>query len=165
MPRIKTTIQESNNMNAEQIQFIKDWYNDPTTTKKERVLLEKLYPEVKESEDERIRKELVEYFINTGCNYIRGVPIENVIAYLEKQKESNPSTPEDIAAAYQLGLTEGRREQMEVDLDFQVFAKEMDAVFNLPIEETENTEENPLNWEYAIARHFYELGLNARKEE
>lgn len=58
-----------------------------------------------------------------------------------------------------------RSEQLEVDLDFQVFAKEMDAVFNLPKEVTENTEENPLNWEYAIARHFYELGLNARKEE
>ncbi len=40
------------------------------------------------------------------------------------------------------------------DLDFQVFAKEMDAVFNLPKEVTENTEEDPLNWEYAIARHF-----------
>ena len=58
-----------------------------------------------------------------------------------------------------------QQEQPEVDLNFQVFAKEMDAVFNLPKEVTENTEENPLNWEYAIASHFYELGLNARKEE
>lgn len=58
--------------------------------------------------------------------------------------------------------------QQEVELDFKVFAKEMDAVFNLPKEVTENTEENPLNWEYAIARHFAEWGsihLNARKEE
>ena len=58
-----------------------------------------------------------------------------------------------------------KQEQPEADLDFQVFAEEMDAVFNLPAEATENTEDNPLNWEYAIARHFYELGLNARKEE
>ena len=57
------------------------------------------------------------------------------------------------------------QEQPEVDLDFQVFAKEMDAVFNLPKEVTENTEENPLNWEYAIARHFYSLGINTRKED
>ena len=40
------------------------------------------------------------------------------------------------------------------DLDFQTFAKEMDNVFNLPSDVTENTEEEPLNWEYAIARHF-----------
>ena len=57
-----------------------------------------------------------------------------------------------------------QQEQPEVELDFQVFAKEMDVVFNLPKGITENTEENPLNWEYAIARHFYELGLNARKD-
>ena len=53
------------------------------------------------------------------------------------------------------------QEQPEVNLDFQTFAQEMDFVFNLPKDMTENTEENPLNWEYAIARHFYELGLKA----
>ena len=50
-------------------------------------------------------------------------------------------------------------EVKEVDLDFQRFAKEMDAVFALPSSETKNTEEEPLNWEYAIAKHFYELGM------
>lgn len=47
------------------------------------------------------------------------------------------------------------------DLDFQTFAKEMDNVFNLPSDVTENTEE-PLNWEYAIAHLLRELGF--RKE-
>ena len=51
-------------------------------------------------------------------------------------------------------------EVKEVDLDFQRFAKEMDAIFALPSSETKNTEE-PLNWEYAIAKHFFELGLSA----
>ena len=50
-------------------------------------------------------------------------------------------------------------EVKEVDLDFQRFAKEMDAIFALPSSETENTEEKPLNWEYAIAKHFFELGM------
>lgn len=54
-------------------------------------------------------------------------------------------------------------EVKEVDLDFQTFAKEMDAVFDLPSSETKNTEEEPLNWEYAIAKHFFELGLKAQK--
>ena len=56
-------------------------------------------------------------------------------------------------------------EVKEVDLDFQRFAKEMDAIFALPFSETKNTEENPLNWEYAIAKHFYSLGLAQKGEE
>ena len=50
-------------------------------------------------------------------------------------------------------------EVKDVDLDFQRFAKEMDAIFALPSSETKNTEEEPLNWEYAIAKHFFELGI------
>ena len=56
-------------------------------------------------------------------------------------------------------------EVKDVDLDFQRFAKEMEIVFNLPSSETENTEENPLNWEFAIAKHFFELGLKTQKGE
>ena len=56
-------------------------------------------------------------------------------------------------------------EAKEVDLDFQMFAKEMDTVLNLPSSETKNTEEEPLNWEYAIAKHFYSLGLAQKEEE
>ena len=55
-------------------------------------------------------------------------------------------------------------EVKEVDLDFQLFAKEMAEVFALPASITENTEENPLNWEYAIAKHFFKLGLKAKQE-
>ena len=50
-------------------------------------------------------------------------------------------------------------EVKEADLDFQMFAKEMDIVFALPSSETKNTEEEPLNWEYAIAKHFFKLGM------
>ena len=52
-------------------------------------------------------------------------------------------------------------EVKDVDLDFQRFAKEMDAIFALPSSETKNTEEEPLNWEYAIAKHFFKLGLRS----
>jgi hypothetical protein len=47
-------------------------------------------------------------------------------------------------------------EHASEDLDFQTFAEEMHTVFALPSSETKNTEEDPLNWEYAIARHFAE---------
>ena len=55
-------------------------------------------------------------------------------------------------------------EVKEVDLDFQRFAKEMDAVFALPSSETNNTEEEPLNWEYVIAKHFFELGMSVNNK-
>lgn len=55
-------------------------------------------------------------------------------------------------------------EMKEVGLDIQRFAKEMDAVFALPSSETKNTEEEPLNWEYSIAKHFYSLGLAQKGE-
>ena len=50
-------------------------------------------------------------------------------------------------------------EYKEVDLDFQHFVKELAEVYALPASIVENTKENPLNWEYAIAKHFYELGM------
>ena len=56
-------------------------------------------------------------------------------------------------------------EVKEVDLDFQTFAKEMETVFSLPSSKTKNTEEEPLNWEFAIAKHFFELGLKVQKGE
>ena len=62
-------------------------------------------------------------------------------------------------------ITSPYHEHPEVELDFQAFSNEMNTVFNLPKEITENTEENPLNWEYAIARHFYELGRKAKEDE
>ena len=65
----------------------------------------------------------------------------------------------------QLKAKEVEKEAKEVDLDFQRFAKEIDAVYALPSSETKNTEEEPLNWEYAIAKHFFELGLKAQKNE
>ena len=47
---------------------------------------------------------------------------------------------------------------LEKEIDFQTFSKEMGAVFALPKERTKNTEEEPLRWEYEIARHFAKWG-------
>ena len=54
-------------------------------------ILEALAPELKESEDERIRKFLVDYFtsykIGNVTTKLNGYRIDDIIAYLEKQKE------------------------------------------------------------------------------
>ena len=45
-------------------------------------------PELRESEDERIRRTLVEYFgPKVQLDFVRGVPIQKIRDWLEKQKE------------------------------------------------------------------------------
>lgn len=70
----------------------KEWSNNlDNAYKNYRESLEIIFPELKESRDERIRKALKEYFINSfqnnGVAAICGVPIKDVFAWLEKQDE------------------------------------------------------------------------------
>lgn len=56
----------------------------------DKATMEYIFPELRESEDERIRKHLLLHFRNktkeTWCN----MPVKDIIAYLEKQKEQKP---------------------------------------------------------------------------
>lgn len=54
--------------------------------------LESIFPELKESEDERIRKEIIDW-MKGGSTYDWQENKEKWIAYLERQKE--PLTPEE----------------------------------------------------------------------
>ena len=90
-----------------------------------------------------------------------------LVAEIERLKKKNdaydkPSHIADVCYKEILSIID-TLEVKEVDLDFQRFAKEMDSIFALPSSETKNTEEEPLNWEYAIAKHFFELGIKAQK--
>ena len=54
-------------------------------------ILKALAPELKESEDERIRKELIEKIRNLACGcFISQEQKQRFIHYLEKQKEQKP---------------------------------------------------------------------------
>ena len=90
-------------------------YNENPSSSTAKFVCGQIFPEIKESEDERIRKEIINHLSNELHNVNQLTPRTNEfeawIAYLEKQKDSNPSTPEDISAAYQLGLANGRKEQ------------------------------------------------------
>ena len=89
----------------------------------------------------------------------------NAEAYLKYHHNRNDKSvyafEQEKLAMCELLSSLNNLEVKEVDLDFQTFAKEMDSIFALPFSETKNTEEEPLNWEYAIAKHFFELGLSA----
>ena len=48
-----------------------------------------IFPELKESEDERIRKAQLDYWRSVGGKEWHGVPVQETIAWLEKQKPLN----------------------------------------------------------------------------
>lgn len=67
-------------------------------------ILEDVFPELKESEDEKIRKKLIAYFVRykeqaiCGVKTFYGIPSDKILAWLEKQGEQKSSwSEEDIS--------------------------------------------------------------------
>ena len=73
-------------------QWIKDGCTD-----KEKICLECVFPELRESEDERIRKWLIDYFgsIKKTVWIHRDITCEQILEWLEKQKEQKPAWSEE----------------------------------------------------------------------
>lgn len=73
-----------------------DRYEEALERAKKGLPIDEVFPELKESEDERIRKFLVELVSNDKANNYnglykdRGVRFDDVLSYLEKQKEQKP---------------------------------------------------------------------------
>lgn len=65
----------------------KEWYNNPNSSSIGKSYLYAVFPELKESEDERIRKGLIKAFGSIGKKEWGGVNVKNAIAWLEKQGE------------------------------------------------------------------------------
>lgn len=69
--------------------------NSQELSKEQKEMLETIFPELNESEDERIRKELITFFINDyGKNSnarFAGIKVKDIISWLEKQGEQNPN--------------------------------------------------------------------------
>ena len=56
-------------------------------------IYEVIFPELKESEDERIRNKLITYFRDLKKGWFGGINSDDVIAWLEKQGQSKPTIP------------------------------------------------------------------------
>lgn len=80
----------------EKLQLVKEWYNNPSTSEEEKSLLKKFVPELSICEDERIRKEIVEYIkiqqrvIKDEGHIHQANDIEKWLVWLEKQGEKTP---------------------------------------------------------------------------
>lgn len=57
------------------------------------VALDNIFPELKESDDERIRKALLELFSNVNKKDFRGIPTEKIIDWLERQSKETRWKP------------------------------------------------------------------------
>ena len=65
--------------------------------------LEELFPELADGEDERIRKAQLDYWRSVGGKEWHGVPVQETIAWLEKQSENKPVwTDNDRTMAFTL---------------------------------------------------------------
>ena len=107
----------------EQIKLARDWYNDPTTSEKEKVLLFKLFPEVTDSEDDRIRKKMLKFFKSVSeetAFWDKSIELskEEIIDWLEKIP-SDMEMKELLRTEYEKGkfdaLEETKQEWSEED--------------------------------------------------
>ena len=87
--------------------FLKEWENCGALGK----AMEKakaVFPELKESDDERIRKAIIEHFANShSCMYpYKGFTKQQILAWLEKQK----FTQKDVDDAWLKGMCDAKHE-------------------------------------------------------
>ena len=94
------TIEQNAKAYDEALDRAKKWYNAPNIDKIPTYgnrIVEEIFPELKESEDERIRKELINYLItdeDNGVPKVGQIPIDNVITWLEKQNPIMAKSPQ-----------------------------------------------------------------------
>lgn len=90
-----------------------------TSHKNTRMAIEEVFPELKESEDERVRKELINFFKNHMDSVYEEISDNNVvIAWLEKQGEQKPT--DKVEPKFKVGDKIRRKTTSFYDKDMQV---------------------------------------------
>ena len=79
----------------EKLEEARSLYKDANAD--QRYMLESLFPELRESEDERVRKALIDFFIRGAENgeQTNGVYDKDILVWLEKQKVRSPLSKEE----------------------------------------------------------------------
>ena len=94
-------------------------------------VFEAIFPEYAESEDERIREEMVRYFTEMKKGGSAWLPYDDCIAYLEKQKEEEgyEAIPVESTLEYKLGFKAGKdseRQKEQKPADDKAFEEWID---------------------------------------
>lgn len=79
------TIEEKARAYDEALKLARDYHEDKNCLEYLKGVLENIFPELAESEDERIRKAQLDYWRSVGGKEWHGVPVQETIAWLEKQ--------------------------------------------------------------------------------
>lgn len=92
----------------------KNWPDSSFTMLRE--ALETLIPELAESEGEKIRKELIDYFSSThATDTFRGISWDRVVAWLEKQQDGQkPEWSKEIQEEFERKYNEGKAAGIEL---------------------------------------------------
>lgn len=138
--------------------------------------IDDVFPELKESDDERIRKAIGAAICGTVAISIleaNGTNLTDALSYLKKQKE--PLTPEEkmnhplylegFCVGKKVGKVLKEQKQPEVDLEKELIQWHEHHFKKKGIYEKHSGFYLEKRSQLDLARHFYELGLNARKEE
>ena len=83
------TIEEKAKAYDKALELAESYYDDPNCFKHMEGCLEHIFPELKESEDERIRKQ-IKAFIKSRGSQITQSKTDSWLAWLEKQGEQKP---------------------------------------------------------------------------
>lgn len=81
----------------------KMWHKNTAVPKECKVIFEQMFPELKESKDEKIRKWLIGYFQQYRIDgmevvYANSLKVDDILAWLEKQKQ--PKDKGEISDGY-----------------------------------------------------------------
>ena len=90
------TIRQKAQAYNEALKRAKDALNDETISSNTIAYLQDIFPELKESEDERIRKLLIRLFRSNTNEKFDDVSTQDIIAWLEKQKEFVSADFDDV---------------------------------------------------------------------
>lgn len=128
-----------------------DRYEEALERAKKGLPIDEVFPELKESEDERIRKILI-HIVKGACDKYgikyKGDDIteEKLLAYLEKQKEQKPvegDNETEIQKAFREGKSAGRQEVFDHPEEYGLQKEQKPAEWS---EEDERTLESFLGW-------------------
>ena len=104
-------------MNREELlQSARKLYENPGTNDDLKVILEKTYPELKESEDERIRKSII-HLLQMG-GYMSPEDKTKAFAWLEKQKSIQSDTEKQYVRTLESLISDFLHGKQEVDRDY-----------------------------------------------
>lgn len=135
----------------EALEKAKTYYNKSTCLRNTLETLENIFPELNDSEDERIRKEIVEMLRNwASVHYITKEQFSERMTWLEKQKDTNVLIQEASEKAYTEGMRVERKHWLKKQC--QTFTKKdvddayLKGVWDAKQELEKQGEQEPAEW-------------------